>query len=390
MTRRKKAYEPYKTTIGGRVVWQVNSESEYRIRESDGVRVRVRPRRTFTNAVEARTFAKLKAIERINHGTAGVSMDEQVRGDALAAREILRPFSATLLDAAREYARRRELVTRSCTVTEAIKACLDAKKNDNLRPKYLKDLRLRLTRFGQDHGDRKMSDITPAEIDQWLRGLSLMPLGRNTFRSRLSTLFEFSRQSGWVTSNPVAETRKVKVGESIPGILTPDQAARLLEAADHQTLPYWALGLFCGLRSAELQRLSWSDIHFDEAIVEVPSLAAKTASRRCVPIRPNLAHWLEPYRDMHGPLCPANLEVRLKTDRRNAGITNWPTNGCRHSFGSYHLTHFRNSSLTASEMGHVSAAITYKHYYQRVRPAAAAEYWQIAPADSHTALVIVA
>ena len=52
-----------------------------------------------------------------------------------------------------------------------------------------------------------------------------MPLGRNTFRSRLSTLFEFSRQSGWVTSNPVAETRKVKVGESIPGILTPDQAA---------------------------------------------------------------------------------------------------------------------------------------------------------------------
>ena len=115
--------------------------SEFGIRIPDPRKRRgkgqVRPRRTFTSAVEARTFAKLKAIERINHGTAGVSMDEQVRGDALAAREFLRPFSATLLDAAREYARRRELVTRSCTVAEAIKACLDAKKSDNLRPKYL-------------------------------------------------------------------------------------------------------------------------------------------------------------------------------------------------------------------------------------------------------------
>lgn len=376
--RKKQKFEPFKVHLNGKTFWQVNLESEYRTRE-DGTRTRVRPRRTFSSAEEARTFSKLKATERINHGAAGVSMDEQVRGDALAALEILRPLGLTLREAALQIAKSRELTARSETVTNSIASLLDAKSADNLRPRYLKDLRNRLTRFAKVFGERKLADITPVEIDQWLRTLCLGPLGRNTFRSRLSVLFEYGRQCGWTNTNPVAEVRKVKVSETLPGILTPEQAARLLEAAAHETLPYWAVGCFCGLRAAELERLSWADIHFEENVVEVPSLASKTASRRFVPIRENLAQWLEPYKAMHGPLCPTNLRVRLETDRKNAGLVEWPSNGLRHSFGSYHLQQFQNAGQTAMEMGHVSATVTYRHYNQRVRPAAAEKFWKIAP-----------
>jgi integrase len=376
--RKRQKFQPFKISLGGKTFWQVNLESEYQAKE-DGRRVRVRPRRTFSSAEEARTFAQLKRVERANYGASGAAMDEKFRGDALEAQRILEPYSITVLDAALEYVRRMELVTRSETVSNAINSLLDAKRADNLRPRYLKDLRVRLTRFALNFGDRKLADIGSVEIDQWLRTLGLGPLSRNTFRARISTLFEFGRQCGWTETNPVSEVRKVKVTESLPGILTPEQAARLLEASDTGTLPYWALGLFCGLRTAELERLSWEDIHFDGHVVEVPSLASKTASRRFVPLRPNLAQWLEPYRDRRGPLCPANLRVRLETDRKNAGLAEWPANGLRHSFGSYHLQQFQNAGQTAMEMGHAKAEITFRHYNQRVRPAAAGKFWKIAP-----------
>jgi integrase len=376
--RKKQKFEPFKICLDGKTFWQVNLESEYRTRP-DGARVRVRPRRTFSSAEEARTFAQLKRIERTNHGAEGVSMDEELRGECLKAQRILEPFGVTISYAAQYYALQMRRLTESETVSTTVKALLEAKSADNLRPRYLKDLRLRLARFEGDFGDRKLADIPPAEIEAWLRSLSLAPLGRNSYRLRLSTLFEYGRKCGWTTSNPIGEVGTAKVREVLPGILTPEQAARLLEAADTETLPYWAIGLFCGLRTAELERLSWEDIHFDDHVVEVPSLASKTASRRFVPIRSTLVEWLEPYRDRKGPLCPTNLRVRLETDRKNAGLGVWPSNCLRHSFGSYHLQEFRNAAQTALEMGHTRPEVTFRHYNQRVRPAAAEKFWRIAP-----------
>jgi len=101
---------------------------------------------------------------------------------------------------------------------------------------------------------------------------------------------------------------------------------------------------------------------------QVPSLKSKTASRRFIPIRPALAAWLEPYRGRCGDLCPPGLYPRLVDDRRRAGITNWPVNAARHSFGTYHLAHFRSAAETALEMGHVNATITFRHYRELVRP----------------------
>jgi integrase len=160
----------------------------------------------------------------------------------------------------------------------------------------------------------------------------------------------------------------------------------LLEASSQQTLPYFAIGLFAGLRSAELVRLEWKDVHFDEGLIEVPARSSKTASRRFVRIQPNLAQWLDPYRDYHGPICPSNLRKRLELDRANAGITEWPSNALRHSFGSYHLAHWRNPKDLALEMGHTRTDITFRYYHQRVKPAEAEKFWRIVPEISGTSV----
>jgi integrase len=377
--RKKQKFEPFKVCLGGKTFWQVNLESEYRTKE-DGTRTRVRPRRTFSSAEEARTFAQLKRVERTNHGAVGASMTEKERGQMREAQTILLPFDGiTVVDAAEYYATHMQRLAQSETVSSTIQALLKARQADNLRPRSLTDLRNRLTRFALAFGGRKLADIAPVEIDQWLRTLGLAPSSRNTFRIKLHTLFEFGRSCGWTNTNPVASVRKVKVTESLPEILQPEEVAKLLENASPETLPYWLIGIFCGLRTGELQRLNWADVHFEENVVEVPSLASKTASRRFVPIRSNLAQWLAPYRNMRGALCPPDLYHRLLKDRRRAGIAPWPPNGLRHSFGSYHLQQFQNAGQTALEMGHSRSEITYKFYHRRVLPTTAAKFWRIVP-----------
>jgi integrase len=371
--RKRDRLDPRKVRIKGATLWQVNLGSEIKAGR------RIRLRRTFANREEAETFAKLKRIERENRGTAGISMPERLRGEALEAARLLEPYRVSVLDAAREYVRRVELVTKSETVANALESFLAAKADDNLRPRYLEDLHGRLGRFAESFGERKLADISSAELDRWLRELHQAPLSRNTFHLRLHTLFEYARQRGWVETNPLKDVGRAKVIAAAPGILSVDQVARLLEAASLETLPYWAIGVFCGLRSAELERLEWRDVRFDQGLVEVPTLKSKTASRRFVSIRPNLAAWLDPYRGQEGRICPDNLYARLLADRRGAGITEWPSNALRHSFASYHLAAFRDVKELALEMGHTRSEITFRHYRELVAPSEAERFWRIAP-----------
>ena len=73
-----------------------------------------------------------------------------------------------------------------------------------------------------------------------------------------------------------------------------------------------------------------------------------------------------------------SIVARRKT-RDAIGLKTWPANALRHSFASYHLAEFKNAAATATELGHTSPAMLYKHYRELVRPDAAAHWWQIAP-----------
>jgi len=76
-------------------------------------------------------------------------------------------------------------------------------------------------------------------------------------------------------------------------------------------------GAFAGLRSAEIERLAWSDIDLTGGFIHVASDKAKTRSRRLVPVLPNLAQWLAPYAHKKGKVwngTPEDLrDVRNET-----------------------------------------------------------------------------
>ena len=305
--------------------------------------------------------------------------------------------SAAVVDAAEFYVERHELIKNSRPVDDTITDFLDALKADGLSTRYQTDCKNRLARFRKSFGKRLVADISSNEIGDWLRSLrdendrALAALTRNTFWLRLSALFNFARERGWCSENPLLESHKAKVKSSEIGILTPAEFARLLENASDETLPYWAaIGGFTGLRSAELERLDWAEVHFDSDLVEVKAAKSKTASRRFVPIRPALKEWLAPYERRKGKVAAKMLRKRLERDRKLANIAQWPNNGLRHSFASYHAAEFRDAGMLALELGHRDQKLIFAHYRELVRPADAHKYWNLRPENAQSITAITA
>jgi integrase len=118
------------------------------------------------------------------------------------------------------------------------------------------------------------------------------------------------------------------------------------------------------------------------------ALKAKTASRRFVQIKDNLAAWLEPYIGRVGKVCPSNLRKLLEADRTAAGLQTRPSNVLRHGFASYHLAHFNDAAKLALELGHTDQELIFRHYRELVKPEQAEKYWNIRPA-TQTDLVAI-
>ena len=278
-----------------------------------------RNRRFFKEKAEAETFMQFAKVQQENYGTAALSIPDALRVEAIECCELLQPFGATLRDAAKFYAAHLKAITGSRKVTEVVADLLAARTADGLSPRYLGDLRVRLGRFALSFGEEMIAGISASRIDEWLRGLGVGAVTRNTFRRRLAVLFNFAKRRGYVTENPVADVERAKERETEIEILSVSEVARLLECASSDMLPFWAIGAFAGLRHAEIERLTWSEIDFDADVIEVKASKSKTASRRLVTIQPNLREWLAPYRTRIGRVCPLNLQRKIIDDRERLG-----------------------------------------------------------------------
>ncbi len=341
-----------------------------------------RNRRFFKDKTEAQTFLQLTKVQQENYGTAALSISDALRVEAIECSELLQPYQKTLRDATKFYVAHLKAITGSRKVSEIVVDLLAARTADGMSARYLGDLRVRLGRFVQSFGEEMIAGISASRIDEWLRGLRVGAVTRNTYRRRLAVLFSFAKRRGYVTENPVADVERAKERETEITILSVNDLARLLECAGSDMLPFWTIGAFAGLRRAEIERLTWNEVDFDAGVIEVKASKAKTASRRLVTIQPNLCEWLAPYRTSIGRVCPVNLQRKINEDRERAGLrADWPQNALRHSFGSYHLAQFNDAAKLALEMGNSPATI-FRHYRQLVKPQQAERYWKIVPAVS--------
>jgi integrase len=341
-----------------------------------------RKRSFFETKQQAESFAAFKNAELRKHGIAGSEFSSRLREMAQECAERLSAFGKTLTDATDFFVAHLKASKGSITASELVPQLIADKKADGMSIRYVEDLRSRLPRFAKKFDGQKVATITSTEVDNWLRSLNVGPTTRNNFRRTLVMMFNHAIARGYATSNPAAKTAKAKETDSPPGILTVQQTARLLEAASPELLPYIAIGLFAGLRRAELERLDWSEINFESGLIEVTAQKSKTARRRHVAMQPNLREWLLQFAKRKGNVTPgeATFEKLFDEAREAAGITEWPDNALRHSFASYHLAHFQNAAALALQMGHTNEDMIFNHYRELVKPKDAERYWNVTPA----------
>ena len=301
-----------RVTVNGERYWQVIHPG------ADGSRKRA----TFKKRGDAQTY--YNETQKFGTTAAAPKIGRALRADAAKSSAMLEPFGKTLAEAASFYVDHLTAITASRSVLDAANEFQEAVRADGASPRYLLDKKSRLGRFAKDFGSRSIAEIKTKEIDEWLRGLrkktgeKLNPVSRNSFRRRLATLFKFSKTQGWCSSVP--ETTRVKEVSGEVGILTPSELAGLLKVAAHDTLPYWCIGAFSGLRACEIARLDWSDVNMERRSITIRAKVSKTASRRIVDIQPNLLKWLAPYRNCTGKVAPRGLRKKLKGDRERAGL----------------------------------------------------------------------
>lgn len=338
-----------------------------------------RSRTFFETKKAAQTFAQQKDIELLNGGLEAAQFPSALRVMAGEAANVLSPFGKTIRDAVDFYLPHLQAMNRTCTVRALVDELLKVKEKDGASSRYLSSLRSRLGQFAKSMEGKSVAAMTAREVDEWLRALDVSATTRNNFRRVLIVALNFAVDRGYCVTNPAEKSARAKVVEGKVGILTVSQTARLLEASPRELLPFVAIGAFAGLRRAELERLDWSEVDLASGLIEVTASKAKSARRRFVKIRPNLAAWIRPLAKTTGPATPTDYRELLDDARTSAGITIWPQNALRHGFASYALAHEKDAAKLALELGHANSNLVFQHYRELVRPKEAARYWQIKP-----------
>jgi integrase len=330
---------------------------------------------------EAERLRQQTLLERHSRDAIGLSQREM--SDFITVRNTLAEYGKTINDAGAFFVDHLERVRRcKTTVAQLTEEVIEAKRKDGRAPRYIESLRLYLSKFCQDFGDRPIAAVTVEELDTWLRDLAYSPKSRANFRSHIGVLFSYAARRRMIDSNPILHTAKPKLIDKAPEIFAVDELRALLDAANRaapDVLPMLTIGAFAGLRDAEIKRLDWSEVDLTRGHIEIKAAKAKSARRRIIPIQSNLAAWLRPCSGMTGPVVPWSARGKLARVRKAAGLTRWPQNGLRHSFASYRLAAIHDAPRVAAELGHTTPQLLYSTYRELVLPEEAARYWKLAP-----------
>jgi integrase len=327
-------------------------------------------------------------------------------GAAMVARFHLKIGDrATMDEVIACYDRYHPVGMESKRVAEVVKECVEQKEQDKLSDRYVKQLKYDLDRFALRFKN-DIGDVTGRDIDTWLRELGVSGRTRNNIRMSVQTLFGFAKAKRYL---PKAndEMDAVPVAKELDGaieIFTPAELREVMSMAGADMVPFLAIGAFAGVRHAEIQRLDWKDVRFDAGIIEIHAGNAKTATRRTVPILPNLRAWLVEHKQEAGPVCGfANVTdqiVSLVTkinhrreeraegreqngklqmaDGQEAPEFKWKHNGLRHSFISYRVAAIKSVAQVALEAGN-SPAMIFSNYRELVTPQDAEGWFAIYP-----------
>lgn len=375
----------------GNVTWQLD------LGLVEGRRVQ----RSYGTEKEARAALRAAQEAQARHGSMASELTGSVMAEMMLAREKLRAVGASMSEAVEffvKHARRRK---ERVLLVEGVERFRDARERAGCSVRYLRQLGVSLGSLARWRPMAMMDEIEREDVARWLEAGGWSPKTRNGYLGDVRACFEWAVREGLCAVNPAREIPKAKLGDGEIGTLTVGQCEVLLRGAleKPEMMGFVVLGLFGGLRPAEIQRLDWSAVDVEEGTVIVAGAQAKTRRRRVVDLSTNAVEWLNTLKreQQTGPICGRYWDARWRMFRRSMGWAvgsgergvkevrvppvhgEWPHNALRHTYASMHYAMWQDEAKLQAQMGHESAAMLHRHYRALKTRKEAERFWALRP-----------
>ena len=347
----------------------------------------------FHTEKEAKQAAADRNSEITAYGTQ-VTLSAAERMRAFNAAERLSSHGKTLDDATEFYLNHLNKSPISLsTLTKQVRAEFKRRlENNEASTRHRESMENALRKLETHFGNRPIAEISTSEIRAWLLGLPIAAKTRNKIRGYARQIFGIAVDHGLNSSNPVSPIKKFRErhSEEKISILSVEETRKLLHSANPLILPFLTLSFFAGIRRATLERLDWSEVHFNEKLLIVPRYKGKNQKRYQVTLAENALAWLRPYLRESGSLLPPSRAPqsygkpskrrarKLILDAAQAAEIALPDNTGRHTYISMHVAFYESIDKTAKEAD-TSPEIIKTDYLGMVTRKEAERYWQILP-----------
>ena len=242
----------------------------------------------------------------------------------------------------------------------------------------IRERRRLLALFQQEIGVDRLCALTRAACKAWVEvGTKQNQAHRH---AALSALLRWCVREEHLRASPLDGVKKASV--DIPDeveILSAEDAEKVLRTAQEvapRLVPYFAIGIFAGLRpERELRLLEDKDIDLEHRSIYVRRSHAKTRRDRLVPISENLHAWLVAY-PVDGRVDYSRSAMRRTVAR--AGVK-WSADIMRHTRASFRYAETLDDGRVAGEMGH-GISVLHRHYANsRIHAEDVRRFWGIVP-----------
>jgi len=209
--------------------------------------------------------------------------------------------------------------------------------------------RTSLTTLAAAFGGKRLTEITPAAIEQYRawrkatisrRGRPVMPGTINRELACLKRAFNVARKGlvvlkgGAPLANPMAMVSQERERNERDRVLSAEEFSRLLQAAEGWLQPMLLVAYHTGMRQGEIRSLRWEQVDLRRGTIRLKSTDTKTDEGRLIPLNPTLTTVLKSATRYVG--CPwvfvnpdtlwrASGDPRYKT----SSITHACARGCR-------------------------------------------------------------
>ena len=275
---------------------------------------------------------------------------------------------------------------KTVTFEKAVEAAMEARQGRRTRTIY--DFRYFSRRFMKrcpGLSKRRVRSITPQECAEYIETAFDTPRQRQKARLILSGVFGTAMKRGWCDANPVSKVEAPRVVEKPVPILTPQEIEQITTTAETYQGGSCAAAvgmmLYAGIRPHEVARLTWAQVDLQARAIYILPRHSKTGGARRVSIHRPLMRILSRHQQPDTEtICPRNWLHHWRELRRAAGWDSpahrWPQDALRHTFASYHLSHFRSFAELQVEIGHRDSALLRTRYVDQRPVVNAGAFWK--------------